>query len=145
MKSILRHTAPRLLVIIGGFLISIPVSAQSFDLSWHTIDGGGAMNSAGGTFAISGTIGQPDASSFASPMSGGTFTLVGGFWPAADGTCTLLGDMNLDGLRDGEDVQLFVNCIVGVNGANCSCADFDGSGGVTSSDVAPFVSALLTG
>src|SRR5438552_3536974 len=103
MKSILRHTAPQLLVIIGGLLVSIPVSAQSFDLSWHTIDGGGATFSTGGTFQLGGTIGQPDAGSFTTPMSGGTFTVVGGFWPAAGNTCTMPGDMNLDGVRDGDD------------------------------------------
>src|SRR5262245_54265094 len=81
--------------------------AQSYDLSWYTIDGGGAMNSSGGTFTLSGTIGQPDAGA---PLTGGTFTLTGGFWPAAaGGVCTLIGDMNLDGSRDGADVQLFVN------------------------------------
>src|SRR2546421_3418272 len=116
--------------------------AQSYDLSWYTIDGGGGMNSAGGTFTLSGTIGQPDASSFSTPISGGTFTLVGGFWPAAGGVCTLIGDMNLDGQRDGADVQLFVNCIIGVNGSNCGCADFDGTGTVTPADLSQFVSAL---
>ena len=63
-------------------------------------------------------------------MSGGTFTLVGGFWPTAADVCTLPGDINLDGVRDAMDVQLFVNCIVGLNGSNCVCADFDGSGTV---------------
>lgn len=52
------------------------LAAQPFDLSWHTIDGGGAMNSTDGTFSLSGTIGQPDAG----VMAGGTFTLTGGFW-----------------------------------------------------------------
>ena len=54
----------------------------SFDLSWNTIDGGGGTSS-GGTFEVTGTIGQPDASS--SMLTGGTFSLSGGFWP---GTAT---------------------------------------------------------
>ena len=53
-------------------------AAQPFDLSWHTIDGGGGTSS-GGTFTLRGTIGQHDAGT----MSGGTFTLAGGFWAGA--------------------------------------------------------------
>jgi len=43
-----------------------PADAQSYSIDWSTIDGGGGT----------GTIGQPDAGA----MSGGTFTLSGGFW-----------------------------------------------------------------
>jgi len=55
------------------------VSAQTgeWDLTWSTIDGGGASSS-GDRFALSGTIGQPDAGS----LSGGIYTLRGGFWGA---------------------------------------------------------------
>src|SRR5215470_4805513 len=134
-------TARPILIVMLGILIGIRTApAQTYDLSWFTIDGGGGMNSTGGTFSLSGTIGQPDAGA---ALTGGTFTLTGGFWPAAGGVCTLIGDMNLDGQRDGADVQLFVNCIIGVNGSNCGCADFDGSGTVTASDLSQFVSALL--
>src|SRR5437588_5234029 len=117
----------RFLTILAALVISTSALAPPFDLSWFTIDGGGGT-SAAGAFHLAGSIGQPDASSFTAPLSGGSFTLVGGFWPTAGQTCTLPGDMNLDGLRDGQDVQLFVNCILNVNGANCGCADFDGSG-----------------
>jgi len=52
------------------------VHAQSYSIDWHTIDGGGGA-STGSVYAVSGTIGQPDASG---PLNGGTYTLVGGFW-----------------------------------------------------------------
>jgi hypothetical protein len=58
-----------------------PASAQSggtYDLTWSTIDGGGGMFSTGGTYELSGTIGQPDAGK----LSGGIYTLNGGFWNA---------------------------------------------------------------
>ena len=55
--------------------LAAPCLAQPFDLSWHTIDGGGGASSGGG-FTLTGTIGQPDAGS----SSGGAFTCVGGFW-----------------------------------------------------------------
>jgi hypothetical protein len=56
--------------------------------------------------------------------------------------CPLSGDMNLDNLRNGADVQGFLNCLLGTPG-NCSCADTDGNGIVNSADVAGFVSALM--
>jgi hypothetical protein len=58
-------------------LLAIPVlaRAQNYSIDWHTIDGGGGT-STGGVYSVSGTIGQPDAG----VMSGGPFTLTGGFW-----------------------------------------------------------------
>jgi uncharacterized repeat protein (TIGR01451 family) len=53
-----------------------PAAAQ-YSIDWHTVDGGGAMNTSGGTFEISGTAGQPDAGA---SLNGGNFTAVGGFW-----------------------------------------------------------------
>ncbi len=46
-----------------------------YSIDWSTIAGGGGA-SAGGVYAVSGTIGQSDAGR----MSGGNFTLDGGFW-----------------------------------------------------------------
>jgi len=51
--------------------------AQSYTINWFTIDGGGGT-SAGGVYSVSGTIGQPDANQ--PPMTGGNFSLTGGFW-----------------------------------------------------------------
>ncbi len=68
-----------------GSVIALTASvaaAQPFDLSWYTIDGGGATFSTGGGFELGGTIGQPDAGT----MTGGNFLLTGGFWPAATGS-----------------------------------------------------------
>ena len=50
--------------------------AQNFTIHWHTIDGGGGT-STGGVFTVNGTIGQPDAGG---PMTGGGYSLTGGFW-----------------------------------------------------------------
>src|SRR5437870_10255476 len=67
------------LLIIGASVMGRQFGGEGsgFDLSWHTIDGGGGT-CAGGTFEMSGTIGQHDAGG---PLTGGTFELVGGFWP----------------------------------------------------------------
>jgi hypothetical protein len=50
--------------------------AQSYSIDWYKIAGGGGT-STGGTYSISGTVGQPDASS---AMTGGNYSLTGGFW-----------------------------------------------------------------
>jgi hypothetical protein len=52
-----------------------PAHAQSFSIDWYTIDGGGGT-STGGAYQLSGTIGQSDAGA----MSGGNYSLTGGFW-----------------------------------------------------------------
>ena len=51
--------------------------AQNYSVDWFTIDGGGGT-STGGVYAVSGTIGQPDAGA----VSGGSYSLAGGFWGA---------------------------------------------------------------
>jgi hypothetical protein len=72
MKRILLFCVSALAVI---FLGEIPGHAQSYSIDWFTIDGGGGT-STGGVYSVSGTIGQADAGT----MSGGNFTLDGGFW-----------------------------------------------------------------
>jgi len=50
--------------------------AQTYSIDWSTIDGGGGT-STGGVYSVTGTIGQPDAGA---TMSGGNYSLDGGFW-----------------------------------------------------------------
>ena len=102
-----------------------------FDLSWHTVDGGGGTFSTGGGFTLGGTAGQPDAGPV---MNGGEFQLVGGFWAAAsEGTpfrCT--ADLNDDGQVDGDDL----GTLLGQWGPCVACtADFNGDGVVDGDDL----------
>ena len=63
------------LLIFLSLLTSAAAFAQPFSVDWYKIaDGGGT--STGGVFSVSGTIGQSDAGK----MSGGSFTVDGGFW-----------------------------------------------------------------
>jgi hypothetical protein len=50
--------------------------AQSYSIDWYKVAGGGGT-STGSVYSISGTIGQPDAGG---PMTGGNYSLTGGFW-----------------------------------------------------------------
>ena len=65
-----------LTLIILTILSVLPVAAQSFSIDWFTIDGGGGT-STGGVYRVSGTVGQPDAGP---TMSGGNYSVEGGFW-----------------------------------------------------------------
>ena len=69
------------LVLLGAVSLA---SAQTgeWDLTWSTIDGGGASSGSGDRFAVSGTISQPDTAS----LSGGGYTLQGDFWGAGNQT-----------------------------------------------------------
>ncbi|MFM2082562.1 MAG: hypothetical protein RL380_1253 [Verrucomicrobiota bacterium] len=57
------------------FVLATSAFAQTYSIDWSTIDGGGGT-STGGVYSVSGTIGQPDAGK----MSGGNYTVDGGFW-----------------------------------------------------------------
>jgi hypothetical protein len=71
----LRLAACALLLSILS-LLPATASAQSYSINWYKIAGGGGT-STGGTYTVSGTIGQPDASG---AMSGGNYSVTGGFW-----------------------------------------------------------------
>lgn len=118
-----------IIAYVGGFMVAGSVFAQ-FEMTRSTIDGGGVMNSSGGSFELSGTIGQPDAG----VLVGGTFELSGGFWFALD-----YGDCNEDGVVGLSDHDSFVSCLNGpavVAGSACACFDVDGSGTVDMADFA---------
>jgi hypothetical protein len=66
-------------ILLTGLLIELGLSSargQNYSVDWYTIDGGGGT-STGGVYSVSGTIGQHDAGG---PMTGGNFSLTGGFW-----------------------------------------------------------------
>lgn len=76
----MKASALLLASVVAGFVVGTSdLRAQSgggYELRWFTIDAGGGT-STGGPYSLSGTIGQPDAGAL---MTGGTYSLVGGFW-----------------------------------------------------------------
>jgi len=77
-----------ILTALGLPSVATPVWAQTgggYDLTWSSFDGGGGTSSSG-SYTLSGSIGQPDASL----ASGAGYTLSGGFWLAADGPSLFL-------------------------------------------------------
>ena len=62
--------------VTGLLLMPVVGHAQSYAIDWYKIAGGGGT-STGGTYQVSGTIGQPDVGG---AMTGGNYSLTGGFW-----------------------------------------------------------------
>jgi hypothetical protein len=68
------------LIHLFGLLIPAVSFGQSYSIDWYKVaGGGGASVGTNGTtvYAVSGTIGQPDAST---ASTGGAYSLTGGFW-----------------------------------------------------------------
>jgi len=66
--------AALVVLLLSGIVLARPDG--EYDLTWSTVDGGGYTFSTGGGYQLGGTIGQPDAGT----LSGGDYTLSGGFW-----------------------------------------------------------------
>ena len=72
----------RLLAVCIGVVLLLAVSAvtlaqtDGYDLTWSTVDGGGTTFSTGGGYSLGATAGQADAG----VLTGGGYTLAGGFW-----------------------------------------------------------------
>ncbi len=65
------------LVALAG--VATASASGTYDLSWWKVADGGDTFSSGGSYELGDTIGQPEAGS----MSGGSYSLVGGFWSMA--------------------------------------------------------------
>ncbi len=66
----------RMVAFICLAFAGLSLHAQSYTVDWYKISGGGGASS-NGTYQVSGTIGQPDASG---AMSGGNYSVTGGYW-----------------------------------------------------------------
>ena len=119
-----RNTVMVLMLVPIMTIASLTMADPSFEIDWHTINGGGVMFSTGGEFELSGTVGQPDAGGpMVGPAESG-FELTGGFWFAqVPGDCVFDGAVNL------LDYTTFIDCLVGpstlLTGGGCACLDLD--------------------
>jgi len=111
------------------------VALADFDLSWQTIDGGGGFGT-GGPYVLHGSAGQPDAGY----LSGGSFSLVGGFWAvvAASPAPQCPGDIDRDGSVDLGDLSTLLSQF-GSSGPGLS-GDLDRDGDVDLGDLATLLS-----
>jgi len=110
-------------VLSVSMILSVPAQGNGlYEITWHTIDGGGGTSS-GGRYVLTGTIGQPDAEW----SSGSKYELLGGFW-AGGTSCivefndyarlaedwlakgsSLAGDLDGDGKVDFDDLEILID------------------------------------
>ncbi len=103
--------------------------APGFDMSWFTIDGGGATFMNGGDFEMSSTTGQPDAGR----QTSAEFAIDSGFWGAERGPgCA--GDANGDGQTNGADLSVLLSQF-GTAVSPGTGADFNDDGSVNGADL----------
>ena len=75
--SKMKHYTRTSCLVIATLLLALPkLHAQSYTIDWYKTAGGGGT-STGATYQVTGTVGQHDAGS---AMSGGNYTVTGGFW-----------------------------------------------------------------
>jgi hypothetical protein len=75
----MKHKAFGAGMIVAALLVVSAVLAaptNGYEITYWTVDGGGATFSAGGNYQLGGTVGQPDAGQ----LTGGSYKLGGGFW-----------------------------------------------------------------
>ncbi len=112
-----------ILILLACTILTMSAFAD-YEISWHTIDAGGGT-STGGTYTLTGTIGQPDAGD----MSGDNYTLSGGFWPAELALCFV------DFEHFARFAMYWLNAPCGTGNDWCWGADLDESTDVGVSDV----------
>ncbi|MBW7904526.1 MAG: hypothetical protein LC135_07910 [Phycisphaerae bacterium] len=118
-----------LYALLALALLATPAAiAQTYDLDWFTVAGGGGLSAAAG-YEFHGTAGQFCAD-FA--VSGGGYDLIGGFWPGvAASACP--GDLTGDGRTDQSDLGVLL-AFYGCTGGGCT-GDLNGDGNTDQSDL----------
>jgi hypothetical protein len=111
------------LALLTTVLVTASIVSADYSISWYTIDGGGGTSS-GGTYEISGTIGQPDAGY----QDGGSYELLGGFWVGGP-----LCIVNFEQFATLASFWLEVSCDAGND--YCNGADLIGEDGVNIEDL----------
>ncbi len=137
------HLTRVTLLAAAAALASTAFAIDPPEIDWFTIDCGGGTSTQG-DFVLMGTIGQHDAGSDSSALTGGGFSLVGGFWTNDDpcGTADFDGDGDIG---TDADIEAFFACL----GGNCCAlcfpggADFNGDGDIgTDADIEAFFRVL---
>lgn len=100
------------------------IAGESWRISWYSIDGGGTIASRGGSYSMSGTIGQTDTAVLRAVESL-NYEVIGGFW-AADVTrpscsCTTATDCRAT-VCDADNACNRVSCDAGE--CTFSCTQF---------------------
>jgi hypothetical protein len=128
--------------LIAVAALSCAALSPALDASWNTTSSGG--RSTGGTYTVTGTIGEPANGR----MSGGGYEVTGGFIAVflaeqpPDPPEFHPADINQDGVVNAVDVQLVINAALGLSIVPYN-ADINGDGTVNAVDVQLVINAAL--
>ncbi len=138
------RTGLRLLVASSALALPLtlaaPASAQ-LTVRWSTVDaGGGRTASTPPTpLTLASAIAQPDAST----LSGGAFTLRGGFLPARRQSPPCPADFNGDGVLDPDDLSDYIACFF--NLPPCDQGDINADGFIDPDDLSDYIGQFFAG
>ena len=133
----MRRTKQIQAFLMASIFFVASTSAQSIDLSWRTIaGGGGSMSSTDGVIELQCTIGE----SLAGSMSAGAIELSCGFWLGMPVGCVLAGDLDGDGDVDLPDLTGLLSHFGATSGADASDGDSDNDGDVDLTDLTALLS-----
>jgi hypothetical protein len=76
IRNMPRRAAAFWSLVLGSWFLMLATASAQYSIDWFKVAGGGGT-STNGQYAMSGTIGQLDAGG---PMTGGSYSLTGGFW-----------------------------------------------------------------
>ena len=76
------------MALVGASVLAQP---GGYELAWGRASGGGTTFSSGGAYTMGGTAGQAEAGT----LSGGSFSLIGGFWGIAGGPGGGIGQLSI--------------------------------------------------
>jgi hypothetical protein len=120
------------IILLWLLLVPMISSAQSYSINWHKVAGGGGTSTIG-QYALSGTIGQHDASG---PMTAGPYSITAGFW-ALISVVQTAGAPPLYIARSSSTVTVFWQNVPGwtlyQNSNLVQSAGWSGSSGITTS------------
>jgi hypothetical protein len=132
------------LFLVSILMLPLMASAQNYSIDWYKVAGGGGT-STGGVFAVNGTIGQHDAGG---PMTGGSYSLTGGFW-ALISVLPTPGAPALLISRSGSTVTVYWQNVSGwtlqQNASLTTPAGWSASGGVTTSNGTNYLNLISPG
>ena len=76
LRGAMGHRQARVVLALAALLLlaSVVLAQGGFELSWWSVDGGGATASSGGDYSLAGSIAQPEAGA----LTGGGYSLEGG-------------------------------------------------------------------
>jgi len=127
-------------ILIFSLLIPMVSFAQQYSIDWYKVAGGGGT-STGSVYSVSGTIGQPDASAN-NTMSGGNYSLTGGFWSLISVVQTI-GSPALVITHSGNSVKISwpypSTGFVLQQNSNLSTANWTTSGGISNDGTNNFI------